>query len=156
MATTWNYKALIALLERSDEALEKAILTINARQTADERATLATRHENGRGWSARDASFGGSLAQWIERGRSEFGRAPGHSLSRAQKEGGRRMVRKYWRQLLEEIASKGGTVDYGKPQKKSAPQRREPVLTAAQEEGHDVRPPNGWFTREEADVYPDF
>lgn len=114
----WTYSRLIALLERSHEALERAILTINARQTEDERAGGVTRYENGRGWNARDAAFGGSLADWIRRGvapRSEggFGKAHGRCLTPKQREGALRMIRKYWRQLLEEVELKGGKVDYG-------------------------------------------
>lgn len=156
----WTYTRLVALLERDNAALEKAILTINARQTPDERGALVTKYENGRGWNARDAQFGGSLAEWIERGmapRSEggFGKKLGTCLTPNQRGGALRMVRKYWRQLLEEIANKGGKVDY----KAASPKKVEPQLTAAQEEGHDTsnRPPNGWFTREEVGFDdPDF
>lgn len=162
----WTYSKLVALLEGNNAALERAILAIEARQTPDERGAGITRHENGRGWNQRDASFGGSLAQWIEKGlrpRQEggFGKAPGTCLTPRQREGALRMVRKYWRQLLEEIANKGGEVDYKAPapKREAATQQRgsfrRPLpppnegMTATQEEGHDSRPPNGWFTHQE-------
>jgi hypothetical protein len=182
----WTYSRLIALLESNRAALERAILTLNARQTADERATLVSRHENGRGWNQRDASFGGSLAEWIERGvapRSEggFGKAPGTCLTPTQREGALRLVQKYWKQLLEEIAQKGGEVDYKAATPKQAKRippagataqgsrygydeegrltpRESEGLTAAEEEGFDTpehRPPNGWFSRDEV-AEPEF
>lgn len=61
--------------------VERAILAIYARQTADERADGATRHVNGRGFNSRDAGYGSYLAKWIQSGRSLSGR----HLARARK-----------------------------------------------------------------------
>jgi len=112
----WTYERLMELLETNQKALEKAILTIEARQTPDEHVSQQTTHQNGRGWSARDAEFGGSLATWITRGvestdQGGYGRQLGQCLTPRQKDGALKMVRKYWRQLLEEIHANGGRVD---------------------------------------------
>jgi hypothetical protein len=71
--------------------IERAILAIYARQTADERADGTTRHVNGRGFNSRDAKYGSYLARWIQSGRSLSGR----HLTRAK-----RMAIRYSGQLI--------------------------------------------------------
>lgn len=80
------------LLMQRDDAVERAILAIYARQTADEQATKTTRHSNGRGFSGADASLGSYYARWILDGKHLNGR----HLERA-----RTMSLKYVGQLLE-------------------------------------------------------
>lgn len=166
-AIVWTYARLIALLENNQAALERAILTINARQTSDELATQATRHENGRGWNSRDASFGGSLADWIGRGvksrdQGGFGKEYGTCLTPRQRDGALRMVRKYWRQLLEEIALKGGQVSYKAskvaPHQEASiaqaelPQEEEPLTTQEQGLAEKVREIQGASTPEQREA----
>jgi hypothetical protein len=81
------------LLATNNTAVEVALTRLLARQTSDERYSHTTVHANNRGFSGRDAEFGTSLAEWINKG---------HSLSYRQMIYGRKMVMKYWRQLIEE------------------------------------------------------
>lgn len=81
------------LLATNDRAVEVALTRLLARQTSDERYSHTTVHANSRGFNARDAEFGTSLAEWINKG---------YSLSSRQMVYGRRMVMKYWRQLIAE------------------------------------------------------
>lgn len=88
---------LLLLLARSDRAVERAVLVIQSRQTADERSTRQTLHTNGRGWNAHDAKQGAYWAWWLNKGNHLSGRF----LSKA-----RATVGHYWRQLLEAAEEK--------------------------------------------------
>lgn len=57
MSNTAPYTAdtIRALLAADPRAVERAILALYARQTADEQETEATRHDNGAGFNAADA-----------------------------------------------------------------------------------------------------
>ena len=90
--TPLTREGIEALIARSDRAVERAILAIYARQTADEREAGNTRHSNGMGFAAPDAGLGSYYARWILSGR----RLTGGHLARA-----RQMSRKYAGQLLE-------------------------------------------------------
>ena len=79
--------------------LERAILAIDSRQTADEQSSEQTLHDNGRGWSGADARFGSYLARFIRSSR----KSEGERLSGKFVEAGRRLIRKYCGQL-EKIA----------------------------------------------------
>jgi len=88
----WNKDTILALIEKSDTAVCRAVLAIYDRQTADEQATAATADSNGIGFNGADASFGSSLAkQFMERG----------TLSPRQIACARKMMRKYAGQLAE-------------------------------------------------------
>lgn len=84
-----------ALLDRSDYAVERAILAIFNRQTEDEKVGKTTIHSNGVGFSGFDSSTGTYYAKWILGGN----KLTGKHLVR-----GRKMAHKYVRQLSE-IAS---------------------------------------------------
>lgn len=86
-------ESIVALLETNDLALARAILALNERQTADERASEHTRVVNGRGFNKHDAPFLTSIAKALPRWNSHM--TP-RQIARA-----RPMVKKYWRQLLE-------------------------------------------------------
>ena len=87
------------LLENSDKAVLRAIVVIWNLQTADEQANHTTSNSNGVGFSYRDADFGSSLAEKIQKG---------YSMSDKQISAGRRMVKKYWRQLIDVAKAKQG------------------------------------------------
>lgn len=75
--------------------LERGILALDARQTADEKASDETIHDNDQGWNAADAKFGGYLANYIRRCRRPEGqRLSGRFVGEA-----REMMRKYAGQL---------------------------------------------------------
>jgi hypothetical protein len=77
--------------------LEAAILAIYRRQTADEKAEGATKHNNGVGFSGSDSVTGSYMARWIQDGRH---------LSGKWVEKARRIMPKYTRQLLDEAQIK--------------------------------------------------
>ncbi len=70
-------------------ALKRAALMIWKRQTWDEQEANDTKYENGKGFSGRDADFGGRIVIWQGVITERMGRA-------AQK-----MLRKYSRQIAE-------------------------------------------------------
>lgn len=63
---------IVALLERSDKAVEQAIVRIYDRQTQDEKQVEATTHLNGIGFQACDARRGTYWARLILGGRHLF------------------------------------------------------------------------------------
>jgi hypothetical protein len=65
-AKTWTEDDIKALLERSDEAVERGIVRIFNLQTADEQASDTTKHHNKVGFSGVDASYGSYLAKWVK------------------------------------------------------------------------------------------
>ena len=57
-----------ALLDRNPRAIEKAIVALYARQTADEQSTETTRHSNARGFNAADAKRLSFIATFLANG----------------------------------------------------------------------------------------
>lgn len=88
----WTPDAIRDLLDRSDKAVERAVLAIYDRQTHDEQEVEDTRHRNGVGFASCHAHLGSYYAKWILAGRHLTGK----HLDKA-----RRMVRWYARQLSE-------------------------------------------------------
>jgi hypothetical protein len=118
---------ILALLETSQVAVERAILVIQARQTSDEQAAGQTKHVNGRGWSAFDAPFMGKMYDWIMvgttprgqqfQGKSGYSKALGTTLTGGQLAACRKVLMGikdgkatggYTGQLLEEAQAKAG------------------------------------------------
>lgn len=90
------------LSSQKPEFVARALLVIYARQTTDEQFSLATKHVNARGFNSVDAAW---LSRTAERYK-KWGRWR-NAQSCARVAGA---LRKYWRQLLDEIASKEGAV----------------------------------------------
>lgn len=88
----WTKEQIVELLMNDNEAVERAVKAIYARQTEDEKHEKTTKHDNGRGFNAGDASVGTYMAKWCLRGN----RLTGGWLHKA-----RRMSLRYTRQLLE-------------------------------------------------------
>jgi hypothetical protein len=88
---------IITVLEKPRN-VELAIVAIYNRQTADEQATRSTNQNNSRGFNGLDAEFGTSLAQAV----IKYG-----SLSPRQAPHARKIVGKYWQQLIEVATAKG-------------------------------------------------
>lgn len=80
------------LLTMNDKAVERAIVAIYQRQTADEQSAGDTKHSNGIGFNGADARLGSYYARWVLSGRN----LTGHHLVKA-----RTMSHKYVRQLTE-------------------------------------------------------
>jgi hypothetical protein len=67
MATT--KEQIVHLLATNDKAVARALVALNARQTADERATENTKYNNGRGFRPCHARMGTSMAEfYLKRG----------------------------------------------------------------------------------------
>jgi hypothetical protein len=101
-ATKWTEESITALLVNNDRAVERAILAIYDRQTADEKSAQTTRHSNRMGFSWASAQLGSYYAKWIKSGR----KLTGTHLDRARK-----MAIKYRRQLCAIAADKATTAD---------------------------------------------
>ncbi|CAO3459620.1 hypothetical protein [Azospirillum argentinense] len=111
-AKTWDKETIVQLLLTSDKAVVRAIKVLYARQTAAEQSAGDTLERNARGFNSADAAFLTSVARALPRYNDHM--TP-RQLWRA-----RRLLPKYWRQLLEETAAKGGVV-MTKPVKTAAP-----------------------------------
>lgn len=55
---------VIELLRNNDKAVGRALLSLNARQTSDERRDETTKHHNGQGFRPCHARMGTSMAQF--------------------------------------------------------------------------------------------
>lgn len=95
------------ILDSSDRAVERALMAVYNRQTADEKAALTTTHLNGMGFNGLDAEFGCSLAEKLKK----YG-----SLTKNQIFHARKMLKRYWRQLAE-VAEANGKLPSIKPEK---------------------------------------
>ena len=77
----WTREEIEALVRTNDRAVERAMVAIWERQTADEQASQTTNHNNGRGfcgWAARSGTY---YAGWVRSGR----RLTGKHLDKARK-----------------------------------------------------------------------
>lgn len=68
-AATWTPATIDALLASNPRAVERAIVALFARQTADERSTDTTRHSNSRGFNAADARKLSFIAKFLGEGK---------------------------------------------------------------------------------------
>jgi len=109
----WDKDAVQELIDTNDAAVSRALLVIYANQTADEQRERQTKLNNGIGFTGRDAEFLTDVAQkWQHWGRW---------ASQKQLNAVRRCVRKYWRQLLEDMIDKGGVKVVGRQKKEAQP-----------------------------------
>jgi hypothetical protein len=90
---------IIRALQTNDRAVLKAVVKIYHRQTFDERATLMTQHQNGRGFNAADARPLSNYAQRLLDPEGEV-------LTLAEIAECRQRIMKYVGQLEEEAAIK--------------------------------------------------
>lgn len=93
------------LLNESDKAVERGLVVLLSRQTADERVNETTRYQNGVGFSAFDAEILTSFAQQIER-KTARGIELGKCLSEKQMTLARKKIVRYAGQLAEEANSR--------------------------------------------------
>jgi hypothetical protein len=85
------------LLDRSDKAVEEAVLRIYDRQTNGEQAARVTSEHNGVGFSAFDADILSSFAEWMRRST----RPVGQRLTARQLQVARKRIKRYAKQLVE-------------------------------------------------------
>lgn len=104
-AKIWDREAVHQLLETNATALARAVLTIYARQTATEQGAGETVESNGRGFSGYDAPFLSDIAVKLPR--------YDNRMTAGQRARVLPLMKRYWRQILEEIEAKGGQVSYG-------------------------------------------
>ena len=88
----WTADGIVALLEKDDQAVERAIVVIYERQTQEEKVFAAAVKVNGVGFSQGDAEFGTSLAKGCLR----YGHLTVKQLPYARK-----MAIKYREQLVD-------------------------------------------------------
>ena len=104
MQGKWNKETIEALLQRSDGAVERALVVLHNRQTPDEKRALTTTHHNGRGFGAFDARILSSMAGWVKRGNTLTVKQLGFLRKKGKK--GFCILAKYHAQLIEEIEAK--------------------------------------------------
>ena len=107
----WNHDSIVALLNRSDLAVERALVTLFNLQTTDEQNTNHTHHHNSVGFSHIDADIFSSFAKYINSGR-HLSVKQLYVCRKSDKHGHMR-IGKYWRQLLVGAQIKGQKVDFG-------------------------------------------
>jgi len=98
----WTPEEIRALLDRSLEAVERAVVAIYRRQTEDEQDAYETKHHNRVGFAACHAGLGTYYAKWI---------LSGKHLSGSHVERARRMVRHYAGQLHQIAVSNIQTLE---------------------------------------------
>ena len=101
MPATWTKETIREKIASNDVMVERSLLKLYARQTADEKASQTTSHENGMGFNGTDAFILSSFAEWVTKGAAK-GIPEGKRLSEKQKEIARKKLPKYAGQLLEE------------------------------------------------------
>lgn len=102
----WDKEAVHALLDRSDEAVGRALMVVYENQTADERAAFATKHHNGVGFTGADAQWLTDIAKKWQKWR--------RWASVRQCNAVRKAIKKYHRQILEHmLENKPGAVLVG-------------------------------------------
>lgn len=111
IAKVWDKDAVQHLIATNDKALARALWVIFQRQTAAEQSSLQTIVRNGRGFTGVDAEFLSDVARKLPRYSFNM---TGPQIRRV-----RPLMRKYWRQLLEEIEAKGGPVSKKAPKRES-------------------------------------
>ena len=77
----FNRDSILSLILSNDRAVERAMVVLYLRQTADEQEASDTKHTNRRGFSVSNASKGTYFARWVISGN----RLSGHHLDRARK-----------------------------------------------------------------------
>ena len=91
--------AIVDAIDRSDVFVERAILAIYERQTADEKVVGITTDDNGVGFSGCHSEIGSSFAEQILA--NKYGNDDGRRLSPKQMAVARKIARRYSRQLIE-------------------------------------------------------
>ena len=90
----WSKESIKELLDRSDEAVYRAMIQIYNRQTADEQKYQDTHIYNSVGFSGSDAEIMSSFTEYYKK----FDK-----LSPKQMVIARKKMKKYWKQLLDVI-----------------------------------------------------
>lgn len=90
---------IVALLERNDKAVGRALLVLLRNQTFDEQQSEDTKHQNGKGFASCDAFVGTRAArQFQERGYLSPKQVAYWRIKDAR---GNSRIGKYWKQLVK-------------------------------------------------------
>jgi len=108
MDTTWTQDRIIGLLERSDLAVERAIVALYDRQTQDEKVDSTTKHDNARGFRKNHDHTGSFFARIILKGWKQDGNKNRVHLNPYKLAKARGIVLHYSRQLAEAANTKQG------------------------------------------------
>jgi hypothetical protein len=102
-----NREAIVALLAKSDKAVERALLVVFENQTADEQQSAAVTHHNGKGFCFYHAEIGTSMANQLKR-RGFL--TPGQIAYWRKLNGrGQMNIAIYWKQLIAAAKIKQAT-----------------------------------------------
>lgn len=96
----WTIDAIKALLDKNDDAVDRAIVQLYHRQTQDEKSSESTRNLNNRGFTQADARIMSSMAKWVLRG-NKLSYKQLHFLRSGKSTRYPSRIGKYARQLLE-------------------------------------------------------
>jgi len=66
---TWTREEIEHMIDTNPRAVERAMVALLERQTADERQAPGARHHNRKGFSGHTARFGTYYARWVSSGR---------------------------------------------------------------------------------------
>ena len=102
--TALTQESIVDLLRTSDKAVGRALLVLNANQTADERASGATIQHNGKGFAPYHAEIGTSMANYFQR--NGFLTPRQLAYWRGLNKRGQMRIAIYWRQLIEAANTK--------------------------------------------------
>lgn len=127
----WDKAAVHALLDTNPKAVGRALMTVYGNQTRDEQASEQTKHHNGIGFTGRDAKPMTDIAKKWQR----YGRwASEKQLSYV-----RNTMKKYHRQILEEIATKPGAVVLSRKERVVEPTAQQVEDDVMRVEANDAR-----------------
>jgi len=106
--TSLNKASIVALLERNDQAVARALLVLNNNQTADEQRAQDVKYRNGMGFRPAHARMGTSMAQQY----SARGTLSAKQIAywRARDKKGNMRIGIYWSQLIDAAKAKKAPV----------------------------------------------
>jgi hypothetical protein len=107
-AAPWTQDRIAGLLERSDLAVERALVTLYDRQTQDEKVDSTTKHDNARGFRKNHDHTGSFFARIILKGWKQDGNKNRVHLNPTKLAKARGIVLHYTRQLSEAANMKQG------------------------------------------------
>jgi len=99
--TEWNKEKIVALLEKNDKAVARALLRLTELQTFDEVQNEDTKYRNGRGFRPSHARMGTSMAKFFQR--NGYLSPKQVSYWRARDKNGNMRIGIYANQLLKEF-----------------------------------------------------
>lgn len=96
---TYTKEFIQSQLTTNPKWIERGLIVLFNRQTEDEKSSHETKWENGMGFNGSDSGYLTYCAKWVLQGRRL-------NEKHLEKCGGK--LKKYWKQILEEIESKQG------------------------------------------------